>query len=114
MKGHTQPQSQVQPRSQPSSRSEESKPCIPHVSEPPPAGPGRAGKYGELSGQSGGWYQGEVLAGRPHGHGYYSVPKVRLCKPSSQAHPARIGYWQPPVPTATFTGLPESGTSPTS
>lgn len=39
-------------------------------------GPGRAGKYGELVGESGGRYQGEVLAGRPHGHGYYNVQKV--------------------------------------
>jgi hypothetical protein len=40
-------------------------------------GPGRAGKFGELSGESGGQYQGEVLAGRPHGHGYYHIQKVR-------------------------------------
>jgi len=38
-------------------------------------GPGRAGKFGELSGESGGQYQGEILAGRPHGHGYYFMKK---------------------------------------
>ncbi|KAJ9530226.1 hypothetical protein QJQ45_023519 [Haematococcus lacustris] len=38
-------------------------------------GPGRAGKYGELQGDSGGRYEGEVLAGRPHGSGRYLLPK---------------------------------------
>ncbi|KAF5841988.1 hypothetical protein DUNSADRAFT_9870 [Dunaliella salina] len=38
-------------------------------------GPGRAGKFGELSGETGGQYQGEILAGRPHGHGYYFMKK---------------------------------------
>ncbi|GFH14159.1 uncharacterized protein HaLaN_10158 [Haematococcus lacustris] len=37
--------------------------------------PGRAGKYGELQGDSGGRYEGEVLAGRPHGSGRYLLPK---------------------------------------
>jgi hypothetical protein len=40
------------------------------------AGPGRAGKFGELLGDTGGKYEGEVLAGRPHGTGQYFVPKV--------------------------------------
>lgn len=40
-------------------------------------GPGRAGKQGTLLGASGGRYQGEVLAGRPHGRGKYFVRKVR-------------------------------------
>lgn len=40
------------------------------------SGPGRAGKFGELSGETGGQYQGEILAGRPHGHGYYFMKKV--------------------------------------
>ncbi|GFR43800.1 hypothetical protein Agub_g4924, partial [Astrephomene gubernaculifera] len=34
-------------------------------------GPGRAGKQGTLLGASGGRYEGEVLAGRPHGRGRY-------------------------------------------
>eukprot|EP00798_Chlamydomonas_sp_ICE-L_P025200 gene25200-10840_t len=38
-------------------------------------GPGRAGKYGELIAQSGSRYEGEVLAGRPHGVGKLFVPK---------------------------------------
>lgn len=39
-------------------------------------GPARAGKYGELVGESGSRYIGDVLAGRPHGQGQYFVPKV--------------------------------------
>lgn len=39
------------------------------------SGPGRAGKYGELIGEKGGRYLGEVLAGRPHGKGQYLLPK---------------------------------------
>eukprot|EP00195_Chlamydomonas_chlamydogama_P011884 CAMPEP_0202890548 /NCGR_PEP_ID=MMETSP1392-20130828/910_1 /ASSEMBLY_ACC=CAM_ASM_000868 /TAXON_ID=225041 /ORGANISM="Chlamydomonas chlamydogama, Strain SAG 11-48b" /LENGTH=466 /DNA_ID=CAMNT_0049574137 /DNA_START=156 /DNA_END=1559 /DNA_ORIENTATION=+ len=38
-------------------------------------GPGRAGKYGELRAQSGGRYEGEVLAGRPHGTGKFFTTK---------------------------------------
>ncbi|GLC46295.1 hypothetical protein PLESTB_000996000 [Pleodorina starrii] len=38
-------------------------------------GPGRAGKQGTLLGVSGGRYEGEVLAGRPHGRGQYFVQK---------------------------------------
>ncbi|GIL62825.1 hypothetical protein Vafri_16998 [Volvox africanus] len=38
-------------------------------------GPGRAGKQGTLLGVSGGRYEGEVLAGRPHGRGQYFVRK---------------------------------------
>lgn len=34
-------------------------------------GAGRAGKFGELLASSGGKYEGEILAGRPHGHGRY-------------------------------------------
>ncbi|MEW5299348.1 MAG: hypothetical protein WDW36_002374 [Sanguina aurantia] len=41
-------------------------------------GPGRAGKQGELLGQKGSKYVGEVLAGRPHGQGQYLVPKDGL------------------------------------
>lgn len=40
-------------------------------------GPGRAGKFGELVGENGGKYNGEVLAGRPHGRGTYFTRKVR-------------------------------------
>ncbi|KAG2443898.1 hypothetical protein HXX76_002238 [Chlamydomonas incerta] len=39
-------------------------------------GPGRAGKLGTLMGASGGRYEGEVLAGRPHGRGQYYVRKA--------------------------------------
>jgi hypothetical protein len=42
-------------------------------------GPGRAGKFGELITEKGSRYEGEVLAGRPHGHGKYFVSKVRSC-----------------------------------
>ncbi|KAG2498462.1 hypothetical protein HYH03_003716 [Edaphochlamys debaryana] len=38
-------------------------------------GPGRAGKVGTLLGASGGRYEGEVLAGRPHGKGQYYIQK---------------------------------------
>ena len=43
----------------------------------PLAGAGRAGKFGELLASSGGKYEGEILAGRPHGHGRYMVQTVR-------------------------------------
>ncbi len=39
-------------------------------------GPGRAGKFAELLGDTGGRYEGECLAGRPHGQGRYLSPKV--------------------------------------
>ncbi len=38
-------------------------------------GPGRAGKHRELTTEKGGRYEGEVLAGRPHGFGRYFVRK---------------------------------------
>lgn len=38
-------------------------------------GPGRAGKYGELVSQNGNRYEGEVLAGRPHGIGKLFTPR---------------------------------------
>jgi hypothetical protein len=41
------------------------------------AGAARAGKEGELVGSDGSVYRGEVLAGRPHGRGTLSIPKVR-------------------------------------
>ena len=40
-------------------------------------GPGRAGKLGELITEKGaGRYEGEVLAGRPHGYGKYFALKA--------------------------------------
>lgn len=51
-------------------------PCPPPLSPLSPPGPGRAGKLGTLQGASGGRYEGEVLAGRPHGRGQYYVRKV--------------------------------------
>ncbi|GAX83590.1 hypothetical protein CEUSTIGMA_g11015.t1 [Chlamydomonas eustigma] len=39
-------------------------------------GPGRAGKFGELITEKGSRYEGEVLAGRPHGYGKYFVSKA--------------------------------------
>jgi hypothetical protein len=42
------------------------------------SGPGRAGRYGELITEKGaGRYEGEVLAGRPHGFGKYYKLGVR-------------------------------------
>lgn len=38
------------------------------------AASGRGGRYDELIGSDGGRYVGDVLAGRPHGHGQYFVP----------------------------------------
>lgn len=38
------------------------------------AGAGRAGKPGCLQGSSGSKYEGQVMAGRPHGKGQYFAP----------------------------------------
>lgn len=40
------------------------------------SGSGRAGKAGELIAKDGSRYLGEILAGRPHGHGQYLIIKV--------------------------------------
>lgn len=58
-------------------------------------GPGRAGKQGTLLGASGGRYEGEVLAGRPHGRGRYYVKKV--CHASVRASGVQAAY--PRVPS---------------